>query len=130
MIREGVINKSRKQAEFTKRIEPVEREQFIKEFIARCNLDLLVPFIQIRHDRNYREIKYTLSFPLSDERKGVTHNSRKSSALIKSMGLKAREQYIKHFIADPHADLLIPHIRIEPDENYREIKYTIQLSLI
>lgn len=64
-MKEGITYNSRKQANFVQHIKPVgRREQHIKEWIATCNWQELIPYVEIlEHDEHYREIKYRIKLP-------------------------------------------------------------------
>lgn len=63
-VKKGTIHQSRKQSNFVNRMTPEKREQHIKEWIATCNWQELIPFVQItKHDKYYREIEYEIRVP-------------------------------------------------------------------
>lgn len=63
-MKKGVMNNSRKESDFVKRMTDEEREHYLKRFIASCNPEELIPFIKItKHDKNFREIEYVINVP-------------------------------------------------------------------
>jgi tagatose-1,6-bisphosphate aldolase len=63
-VKNGIMNNSRKESDFIKRMSSKEREQYIKRFIASCNPEELIPFIEItKWDKNFREIEYVINIP-------------------------------------------------------------------
>lgn len=125
-MKTGVIQKSRSESHFMKRMADDKREQYIKDWIARCNQHELVPRITItKHDRYYRTVEYEINTGDSVV-KGVTHHSRRESDNILALSKERREQSIKQFIAACNPTLLIPFIEITayaPD--FRSIEYSI-----
>lgn len=66
-MKTGKVHKSRKESDFMKRMKPEERERYIKQWISACNPHELIPFITItKHDKNFREIEYTIDIPNSE----------------------------------------------------------------
>ncbi|MFC5528413.1 hypothetical protein [Cohnella yongneupensis] len=62
--KKGVLNQSRKQADFIRRLGSVSGENHTKRFIAACNAEMLVPFIQItKCNDKLREIEYEITIP-------------------------------------------------------------------
>ncbi|MFB0847311.1 hypothetical protein [Paenibacillus oleatilyticus] len=60
-MKNGVMNASRREANFISRMGLEDRERYIKRFIASCNPEQLVPFIRIiRHDKNFRTVEYAI----------------------------------------------------------------------
>jgi tagatose-1,6-bisphosphate aldolase len=63
-MKKGITNNSRRESNFIKRMTSENREQYIKRFIASCNAEQLIPFINItKHDEHFREIEYVISIP-------------------------------------------------------------------
>ncbi|MGM0971643.1 MAG: hypothetical protein ACQEW2_02165 [Bacillota bacterium] len=64
MAKRGVMNNSRRQSNFLNSMKPEERERHIKHFIGSCNVQELIPFIEItKHDKHFREIEYVINIP-------------------------------------------------------------------
>jgi hypothetical protein len=60
--KKGIINNSRRESDFIKRMSSEKRERYIKSFIASCNSEELIPFIKIiKHDKHFREIEYEIN---------------------------------------------------------------------
>lgn len=60
----GKMNTSRRESNFINRMNPEQRDQYIKRFIASCNPEQLIPFIKItKHDKHFREIEYEINVP-------------------------------------------------------------------
>lgn len=67
-MKKGVMNISRRSSDFIKRMNPEERERYLKNFIASCNSEKLIPFIEItKHDKYFREIEYEINIPKISE---------------------------------------------------------------
>lgn len=68
MKRQGTDNNSRKQADFLKRMDPKERENHMKQFMASCESDMLLPFVTItNHDKHFRAVEYEIDVPDHEE---------------------------------------------------------------
>ncbi|WP_029265738.1 hypothetical protein [Virgibacillus alimentarius] len=68
MFRKGVNYRSRKQSDFVKRMNQKDREDHLKSFIASCESDMLMPYIQIKkHDKHFRKIEYEVDIPDQEE---------------------------------------------------------------
>lgn len=64
----GITYNSRRQSNFVNSLNPEQRERYIKDGIARCHPELLIPFIKIvKHDKYFREIEYVIEIPDSEE---------------------------------------------------------------
>lgn len=64
-MKKGTMNTSRKESDFINRMTPEKRDRYIKDFIARCNPEELIPFIKItKHDKHFREIEYEIDVKL------------------------------------------------------------------
>jgi hypothetical protein len=60
----GKINHSRRQASFVNNMSPERREQHIKEWIATCNWQELIPYVKItKHDKYFREVEFEIDLP-------------------------------------------------------------------
>lgn len=130
-MKKGVIKQSRNESNFVKRMADEKRDRYIKDWIARCNQQDLVPLIKItKHDRYYRTVRYEINTGDSVE-KGITYNSRRESDNILSLSNEQREQSIKRFIAACNPKLLIPFIEITAyDPDNRTIEYQINIERI
>ncbi|MCM3763461.1 hypothetical protein [Neobacillus niacini] len=66
-MKKGVMNTSRRESNFINRMSSEQRDRYIKDFIARCNPEQLIPFIKItKHDKHFREIEYVINVPDKD----------------------------------------------------------------
>lgn len=122
----GHVTNNKSQGNFVKRMNETDREAYLKDWIARCNPQALVPFITItKHDRYWRTIKYEIRTG-NGIVKGTTHQSRRESDQFLSLTPAKREDSIKQFIAACNPKALMPFIEItDHDENYRVIDYKI-----
>lgn len=64
--RKGVLHNSRKQADFLSRLGSPSGDKHVKQFIASCNADMLVPFITITKWGKRREVEYEITLPESE----------------------------------------------------------------
>jgi hypothetical protein len=63
-MKTGKMNTSRKESNFVCRMSPEDREQYLKRFMASCNPEELIPFIEItKNDKYFREIEYVINIP-------------------------------------------------------------------
>lgn len=129
MIKQGITRNSRKEANFVKFIgkyEPKKRENYMKNWIASCNSELLVPFISI-HKRGL-EVEYQVDI-FGITKKGILHIDSPNSIIFwGEKKTKERDRNIKRFIATSESKMLLPYIRITShDEKFRKIKYEINI---
>lgn len=127
-MEKGVMNTSRRQSDGLLRMSPKKREASIKQFIAACNVEQLIPFIKITEENNgFREIEYEIN-AWGSQKVGVTNKSRKEANFINYMKSEQREQYIKQWIASCNVGQLVPFIKIiKHDRYFREIEYEIDI---
>lgn len=63
-MKTGVTYNSRRESNFICRMRSENREQYIKRWIAACNPEELIPYVEIvKHDKFYREIEYKINLP-------------------------------------------------------------------
>lgn len=129
-MKTGTITKNRNEGNFIKRMQPEKRDTYIKEWIAACNKNELIPHIRItKTDRYYREVRYEIQTESGIE-KGVMYHSRRDSDYILSLSKPKRIESIKSFIAATQNRLLVPFIDITGhDEAYRRIEYQIRTDI-
>lgn len=60
-----IMRTSRKESNFISSMSSNDRERYLKRFIASCNIEQLIPFIEIKkHSENFREIEYEIKVPV------------------------------------------------------------------
>lgn len=129
-MKTGIVTKNRNEGNFIKRMQPETRDTYIKEWIAACNKNELIPHIRItKTGRYYREICYEIHTTDTIE-KGVMYHSRRESDAILRLPTEKRIESIKSFIAATQNRLLIPFIDItDHDADYRRIHYQIRTDI-
>lgn len=111
-----------------------KREVYIKGFIATCNAEMLIPFINItKHDELFRKINCEIDVLSNSENDifgtDVTIKSQSQAKYISDMCEVNRDDYVKRFIATCNADKLIPFITITKcDKAFRKIEYEIDVT--
>lgn len=74
-MKKGVTHNSRRESDFIKRMSPKNQEEYIKRFIAACNPEQLIPFIEITgRDRHFRKIEYEIRLPEEKKESGISQS--------------------------------------------------------